>query len=380
MSVAVLALVVLGQAAADTIVVRLAPEDRELTAIEELRLGSLDGPEETSFGWIDAIAVAGDGTMYVPDVQVPAIRVFDRNGRYLGDLGREGQGPGEYMALRGIDVLPGGEIAVWHEMGDITVFDTGHGFARRFNLGFGSIAGGPGPGLVTDVAGNLFIRTTAGPPPGAAPVICYAWVHVTAAGQLIDSIVPPDRDLDGSPFAFRGETFTAPSPLGYMVSGRTTTYAIDRLLADGRVARIERPWEPVPIEGDERAQWEAYVDALEDLRDQDFGSIYREKPAWKDLSIGYDGRVWVRRYAIAEQVPGYETRAARSPAQLPNVDWVEPARFDVVDPRGAYLGSVQLPPESTFLRARGDHVWTLERGEYDEAYVVRYRVEGLPIG
>ena len=59
MSVAVLALVVLGQVAADTIVVRLAPEDRELTAIEELRLGSLDGPEETSLGWIAAIAVAG---------------------------------------------------------------------------------------------------------------------------------------------------------------------------------------------------------------------------------------------------------------------------------------------------------------------------------
>ena len=361
--------------AADTLRISLSTADRPLAAVEELRLGSLEGPEETSFGWVGDIAVAADGTMYVPDVQVPAVRIFDATGRYVGDLGREGEGPGEYQALRGIDVLPDGSVAVWHEMGDVTLFGPDGAFVRRFSLSFLSLAGGPGPGLVADTAGRVLVRTTTGPP--ASNVLAYAWVRATAGGELVDSIVPPDRDLGGSPFAFRAETFSAPSPLGYFVVGRTTEYALHRPTSDGRVVTIERTFEPVPIQGEERAQWDAYIDAVEAARGDDWPAMNDEKPAWKDFSVGYDGRIWVRRYVEAVHRPEYVSAAARSRAARPNVNWVEPVRYDVVDPRGAYLGTVELPEEGTLLRARGARVWMLERGDFDEFYVVRYRVEGL---
>ena len=364
-------------AATDTLRIALPAGDRPLRAVEELRLGSLEGPEETSFGWVSDVAVAEDGTMYVPDVQVPAVRIFDAEGRYVGDLGREGEGPGEYQALRGIDVLPDGSVAVWHEMGDVTVFDADGAFARRFSLDFLSIAGGPGPGLVADTAGRVTVRTTARTGLSATGVIPYAWVRATSDGEGIDSIVPPDRDLDGSPFAFRGETFSAPSPLGYFVVGRTTEYALHRPLPDGRVVRIERPFEPVPIGGEERAQWNAFIEALEAARGDDWPGMHDVKPAWRDFSVGYDGRLWVRRYVEAEHRPEFVSAAARSRAARPNVTWVEPLRYAVVDPRGACLGAGELPADGTFLRARGSRIWMLERGELDEFYVVRYRVEGL---
>ena len=132
----------------DTLVVRAdnpLTGDSELTAVEELRIGSLDGPEETSFGYIDAIAVALEGTVYVADIQVPSVRVFDPDGGYLGDLGQKGEGPGEYVAIRGIAALPDGGVAVWHEMGDISVFDRNRQFVRRFSVRVSSIAGGAGP-------------------------------------------------------------------------------------------------------------------------------------------------------------------------------------------------------------------------------------------
>lgn len=366
-------------AVVDTLVVRAenpASGSAELEAVEELRLGSLDGPIETSFGYVESIAVTKDGTMYVPDIQVPAVRVFDRDGTYLGDVGGKGEGPGEYVGIRGIAPLPGGRVAVWHEMGDITVFDRERRFVRRFTIPLGSIAGGPGPGLVADTAGNLFVRTTSTAPTAATQVIPYAWVHYGSEGQFIDSIVPPARDLEGSPFAFRSETFTAPSPHGYFVTGRTSTYAIHRPLRDGRILRIERDHEVIPIEGEERAQWEAYIAEIEARRGDSHPPMHRTKPPWKQFHIGYDGRIWVQRHSPAVHVPGHQTRASTG-GGFPTVEWVEPGRHDVLDPRGALLGTVILPSTATILAADGPFVWTLERGSFDEAYVVRYRIEEL---
>jgi len=365
----------------DTLVVRadnLATGRAELRVVEELRLGSLDGPEESSFGYVDAIAVAPDGTLYVADVQVPAVRVFDPAGTYLGDLGRKGEGPGEYIAIRGITALLDGAVAIWHEMGDVSVFDRDRQFIRRFSVKFMSIAGGVGPGVVADTAGNLFIRTTAARALWSAPqVIRYAWVRYSISGEFLDSIVAPDRRLEGSPFAFRSETVFAPSPHGYFVTGRTTEYAIHRPLRDGRVIRIERDYDPISIKDEERSQWERYVGEVESRRGEDFPGIHSTKPAWKDLRLAADGRIWVQRYSSAEHVPGHESRASVV-GGFPTIEWVEPLRYDVLDPRGSYLGSVVLPTEADFLFAREQFVWTLERGEYDEPYVVRYRVDGLP--
>ena len=372
------ALLVVQAGPIDTLVVRADTPAMELQAVEELRIGSLDGPEESSFGYIDAVAVAPGGTLYVADVQVPVVRVFDPSGIYLGDLGRKGEGPGEYIAIRGITALPDGEVAVWHEMGEVTVFDRDRQFARRFSVRLNSIAGGVGPGIVADTSGHVFVRTTASRALWSTPqVIRYAWVRYSSSGEFLDSIVSPDRDLAGSPFAFRSETFSAPSPHGYFVTGRTTEYAISRPLRDGRVLRIERDFDPIPIEGDERSQWERYVQEIESRRGEEFPRMHGTKPAWKDFRLAADGRIWVRRYSTAEHVLGHETRAS-AVGDLPTVQWVEPLLYDVLDPRGSYVGSVVLPAEAEMLFAQGQFVWTLERGRFDEPYVVRYRVDGLP--
>lgn len=184
-----------GQAA--TVVVRATNPtggDAELEVVEEVRIGSLEGAVETSFGC----------TLYVADEQVPAVRVFAADGAYVGDLGQRGQGPGEFETLRGIAALPGGEVAVWHEMDRVTLFGADGAFRRGFSAR-----------LMT-------------------------------------------------------ETMSIPSPHEYLVTGRN----------------------------------------------------------------------------------------------------------DVIDPRGTFLGTVTLPHRAENLFARGPRVWTKEFGDFDEQYVVRYRIEG----
>jgi hypothetical protein len=70
--------------------------------VEELRIGVLEGAEEEVFGSVGAVAVMADGATVIADIQVPVLRLFSPEGTYLGDAGREGEGPGEYKSLLGV--------------------------------------------------------------------------------------------------------------------------------------------------------------------------------------------------------------------------------------------------------------------------------------
>jgi len=48
--------------------------------------------------------------------------------------------------------------------------------------------------------------------------------------------------------------------------------------------------------------------------------------------------------------------------------------YDVFEADGTFLGSVRLPARVTLYRFRGDRVWGVRRGEFDESYVVRFRL------
>lgn len=64
-------------------------------------------PRETiqaNFGSIRDVAVAADGRVFVADAQRPSIWCFDSEGRFVGYLGREGRGPGEFKSVLSLAV------------------------------------------------------------------------------------------------------------------------------------------------------------------------------------------------------------------------------------------------------------------------------------
>lgn len=87
---------------------------------EVMRLGavtSVIGTEEEDgpymFSAIGAMALGGDGTIYVGEYSSFEIRAFDRRGRHLRSFGRRGRGPGEFVQPFGL-----------HHDGDSTLFAT----------------------------------------------------------------------------------------------------------------------------------------------------------------------------------------------------------------------------------------------------------------
>lgn len=80
--------------------------------VEEIRIGKIEGENEYVFGSIHDIDVGKNGVIFVADRQVPVIRMYDKDGRFLRDIGREGRGPGEYQYIIGMHTFADGRLAV----------------------------------------------------------------------------------------------------------------------------------------------------------------------------------------------------------------------------------------------------------------------------
>ena len=78
--------------------------------VEEASIGVADGNEEYMLGAVADIAIGRDGSVYVFDGQVPVVRHYDANGRFLRRIGRSGSGPGEYRSTSGIAIAPDGRL------------------------------------------------------------------------------------------------------------------------------------------------------------------------------------------------------------------------------------------------------------------------------
>lgn len=376
--------------AQDTITVRANNPPvwgENLRLVEEVRIGSLEGDEEYLFGSVGSVSVGLDGTIFVADWQLTTIKRFRADGEYLGRVGRRGGGPGEYLQISGTRTLPSGELTVWDQGNQrVSIYDGQGEYARSHRVlsGLHTL----GVTFQVDTAAHQYVRAVAaGVTLRFGEEFRQVWIRVSPRGEIIDSIPIPLQERAGPSFVlatssgrrrpFPEVTVSCLSPHGYLIVGRNDAYALHRPLPDGRILRIERDFEPVPVTPTERAQWEMWTRYTESRRSGGRVSITRlpdHKPPFRSFWADEEGRMWVSRYTIAEYHP-HSPEEQEERAGRPDYEWREPPVWDVIDPRGTFLGNLTTPERSWIAAARGRHIWVVELGEFDEEYVVRYRIE-----
>lgn len=363
----------------------------ELAAVEDLRIGMSQGPEEYLFGRIGGIVQHDDGTISILDSQVPVIRQYDAEGTFLRNVGREGQGPGEYSGrIQGMQRLPNDSFAIW-DTGNtrITIFASDGAFVDSFHSGTNGYYSGST--MRVDHEGNFYLYTVDHSAPlreGEFPPRVY--LKVSPTGEHIGKIAVPDDDPDtpGWVFStregyltnFTHQTLHTLTSSGHLVVGHNGTYSYE-VRDDGEtLLEVAHPWEPVPLEPAEKAEWEAWLEyfenrAREDEREvPDYAPIPDTKPAFMDLHAGVDGTVWVRRYARARE---RTDRAPRPPDDpRPTLNWWQPITLDAFDAEGEFLGTVELPNDTWVSALSRDRIWTVQPNEDEESVAVRYRIEG----
>ena len=360
--------------------------------IAEVEIGESNGSDAHIFGEPRALAVGPGGMILVLDTQVPVVRAFDADGVYLRDVGRSGNGPGEYASPDGMTVLEDGRILVRDPPNGRTSVFSGDGeFREQWPLsgGFNSDRR-----FYVDTAGDSYVTTLL--ERGRAP---WEWkfglVRYNPRGEILDTVPAPVWNHEFARVTASSENsssmrlvpFTADvawsfSPLGYMVGGLSTDYRIDLYRRNAPVLRIERVWTAVPVLAAEADEQRLRI--TRGLQRQ-YGSwrwngpsIPSTKPPFRDLFLSAEGDVWVllstegietmsEADAIAE-----EHATGRVPLRFE-----EPAAFDVFSADGRYLGHVRVP--SSFRTdpepiVRGDRVWAITRDELDVARITRFRL------
>jgi hypothetical protein len=89
----------------------ITTDGQDIRLVETLAIGEELGTDAYLFGSVTSAWVT-DERVFIADAQVPAVRAFDRTGRHLFDMGRPGQGPGEFTNPAGLVVTEDGRIAV----------------------------------------------------------------------------------------------------------------------------------------------------------------------------------------------------------------------------------------------------------------------------
>src|SRR5512136_3014258 len=66
----------------------------KISLVEELAVGGGGNPDE-SLSQVSTFVVDGEGGIFALDFKEQKIKVFDRSGKFLRQIGKPGQGPGE---------------------------------------------------------------------------------------------------------------------------------------------------------------------------------------------------------------------------------------------------------------------------------------------
>jgi len=334
--------------------------------VEELSIGSELGDSPYLLGRITSFDVHDDCIVLL-DGQVPAVRVYDRDGIWLHDIGRTGQGPGEFgegfSGPIGLAVHPDGLVYV-HNRDTIEIFtidgeyrDTWESGESRATSGFAIAAPATDEVVVAEYLAEdreLFfwdrrvgLRTIRGGAIAAdllpAPDLEYKTPRIVrsiAGGGTAASLVP-----------FAPALVLAIGSNGDIVVGRADRFEFEILRYGGERMVVSKWWEPIPVDTDEAAWHERRVRL--DLARQEATSesgydiddgLPATRPAFETFLPTRDGGVWVVRPGPGREVPDCAAANAELSDMNENPCWESTYILDAFDPAGRYLGEVEIPP------------------------------------
>lgn len=354
----------------------VAPVVPTLSVSEEVRVG-LPTPElPEGLGRVISVATTDEGDLWVYDRLAESVVRFDSRGGYLGRVGREGAGPGEFR---------GNVLLAWHPLRrQIVTLDARNARLTWFSADGSFVETWPVPphatagGLAIDEGGRVWVRTGTtlpeGGPSGPLSELPQAWVGLSEAGHPIDTVPIPSPDLvmeayflvhsPGGPVVpWPEETMATLDHAGRLVFGRNTEYVLHRRDAHGgELDRLALDWPRSPVPAAEAEQMNR-INPTE-------GMIPTRKPVFHHLLRDADGRIWVRIHVDAVERP-----PPPPGVDPPRVRLLEPLVYHRWGRDGRLDGEIHFPAIGRWVGATGDEVWILEVTELGEQEVVRYRVE-----
>lgn len=333
--------------------------------------GSLGEPAPDEFGRITAVSTDGSGALWVADDLGHDIRVFDTDGALVRRIGREGQGPGEFLSIYSLAWV--GDVLLVLDLGNGRVVElSGSGEWLGTRPAPGSVGGRPATLRFYAVTDTTVFQWSLKPEDGRATPVWVEHRPDGVAGEWPQlALAPPaptvmrceasgSRTYFDVPFGGRLVQHPAGARMTYVAW--TPEYRIALLNPDGDTVRIvERDRSRVGVSD---AEWAlASADHTEFMREWPEARCQPSelgrpatKPAMKNLLVDTSGRLWVEVYTdggtewevfdsrgfLVGTMPGFAYLDRVAPSIRGNLlAWVEADSLGVERVRVARLSTAQ---------------------------------------
>ncbi len=318
---------------------------------ETLSIGVESGDEPYLLGEVRDIGVTAD-RIYILDSQISEVRVYDLAGSHLFDVGRSGDGPGEFARPWAMGIDPDGRLIV-QDYTRVSVFDLDGGFIETWPYRGG---GFPLPLAVTE-DGRAFVP--------------WRWTEGEASYNGVVGILPDGSEgarvmappFDAEPWGLiarsggnvmAGPVTYAPAarfgvlPSGAIVRGISDTYGFEIEHADGRRTIVERAIDLPPVSDPEREWltklWTKRMRSMQPDWTWNANPVPVQKPAFDRIFGDRYGRVWVWRAFGTDNVSDCVEDPTAGEDLDPRSCWQDVFGFDVFDEEtGRFLGEIELP-------------------------------------
>jgi hypothetical protein len=357
---------------------------RVWTIAPDLRIGDLHRPGY-ALTRISDVAVGEDGSMFVGQPDERVIRVYDRQGQFARSIGREGAGPGEFRSVDTLIITPRGLLALDKSQRRLTLFTLSGRHITSWGIPphrYGDLRAGTAPRTVL-ADGSLPVVPSYRRPGNETSVLVPL--------LQFDSTLTFQRNLAWLEFGDNSVRVEVDGLMSYLrqpVTSHTLwsiphdrsgivlvdrTFPTSRASGTFKVVRINLNGDTVGNReyrvAARRIPRAAIADSLRIIVDRVASTtpFSREQltelfeKGWKvpefqspvdRIVTSTDGSLWLRRGAYMEQE----------------------ATWWVIGRTGDIEARVVMPSRVHVLRVTSGHLWGIERGEFDEQYVVRFRI------
>lgn len=338
-------------------------EERDATIewVEELVIGKRgDSDMRYAFTSPRAVTVDARGQIYVVDSRAPAIKVFDQTGEFLRELGREGQGPGEFQDPRSVVALPDRVIVGMSRNARWSHFDLDGNYIDDFAYPiYDNLE------LVRALPDGTIVGSTVtfdGP-----NTVIQGYGIYSPEAALLQEIVEvryeqvPTIERNGRMSYFsampRARSYAVAAPDGGAYWTTSKQYQVMALQPDGaqRWALRVAMTPPTLTREDVDRVMEAVRGAYEDVTEAEV-NFPEMQPALGGMVVDGHGHLYVYPY-----VPGGLSLLSGTPRTAP---------VDVYAPDGERLFSGLIEARA-WMHADGDYVWQIGPDPDTEEFVVR---------
>ena len=368
--------------------------------IEEASIGGAGSDDAYAFSRVRSVAASTD-RIYVLDELARIVTIYDWDGRYLDDIGREGDGPGEFRRPWALGLTRAQTLLVRdRSQGRVHVFSldgqllddwrvTGGAMTRISQDGtvytLGRMKGQPQTGQRPRL--GMWENTPEGRG-SAIPVPFFDMEpqYVPVGRSLLEPGIGRARaqglgiDVIHLPFA--------PYPVwslgadGTLCSGLADALQFEARHPDGSVLQVKMDSPSIPVHPDEGNWYRDRLSAFWSELVPEFiwrgAALPTQKRAYVLLIPDHSGRTWLVRELEGRRVPDCDPQPDNFAEYLERPCWTQPYAMEAFGRDGRFLGRIDLPAGLRFeeeMYIRDDVVIAVHEDLAGTIEVKRYRLQ-----